>query len=62
MKIRLKVPVIYDDQLYQQGSVLEVSPLEGGRMVHDKVATPAPEAPKRQVIHPPEVRRVRRHG
>ena len=59
MKIRLTVPVIYDDRLYQRGSVLEVSPLEGGRMVHDKVAVPEPDTPRRQVIKPPE---LRRHG
>ena len=58
MKIRLTVPVIYNDRLYQQGSVLEVSPLEGGRMVHDKVAVPQPDAPWRQVIKPREYRRV----
>lgn len=57
MKIRLTVPVIYEDQLYRQGSVLEVSPLEGGRMVHDKVAVPEPDRPRRQVIKPPESRR-----
>lgn len=57
MKIRLLVPVIYEDQLYQQGKVLEVSPLEGGRMVHDKIAVPEPEAPRRKVIRPSESRR-----
>ena len=59
MKIRLTVPVIYDDRLYRQGAVLTVSPLEGGRMVHDKVAVPEPDTPRRQVIRPPE---LRRHG
>lgn len=58
MKIRLTVPVIYDDRLYQRGSVLEVSPLEGGRMVHDKVAVPEPDTPRRQVIKPQEYRRA----
>ena len=62
MKVRLRVPVLVDGRLYQQGAVLEVSPLEGGRMVHDKIAVPEPETPKRQVIRPPEVRRVRRYG
>lgn len=62
MKIRLRVPIIYDDQLYQKGTVLEVSVLEGSKWVHDKVAVPEPEAPKRQVIRPPELRRVCRYG
>ncbi len=57
MKIRLTVPVIYEEQFYRQGTVLEVSPLEGGRMVHDKVAVPQPDTPKRQVVKPPESRR-----
>ncbi|MCW7552140.1 hypothetical protein NX722_05665 [Endozoicomonas gorgoniicola] len=57
MKVRLRVPVIYEDQLYQQGKVLEVSPLEGGRMVHDKIAVPEPDAPRRKVIRPAETRR-----
>ena len=56
MKIRLLVPVIYQDRLYQQGAVLEVSPLEGGRMVHDKVAVPEPQYPRRKVIKPRESR------
>ena len=59
MRVRLTVPVIYDDQLYRQGAVLEVSPLEGGRMVHDKVAVPEPDTPRRKVIKPQE---LRRHG
>lgn len=59
MKIRLTVPVIYDDRLYRQDTVLNVSPLEGGRMVHDKVAVPEPDTPSRQIIKPPE---LRRHG
>ena len=57
MKVRLKVPVINDDRLYPQDAVLEVSVLEGSKWVHDKVAVPEPDAPKRQVIRPPEVRR-----
>lgn len=57
MKIRLIVPVIYNDHLYRQGSVLEVSPLEGGRMVHDRVAIPQPDTPRQQVIRPQESRR-----
>ena len=59
MKIRLTVPVIYSDKLYPQDAVLDVSPLEGGRMIHDKVAVPEPDTPRRQVIKPPE---LRRHG
>ena len=62
MKVRLRVPVIYDDRLYQQGAVLDVSVLEGSKLVHDQIATPEPDAPKRQVIKPPEVRRSRHYG
>jgi len=60
MKIRLLVPVEYQGRPYRQGAVLNVGPLEGAKWVHDKVAVPEPETPKRQVIHPPEQRRC--HG
>ena len=56
MKIKLLVPVLYEEHLYRQGVVLEISPLEGAKWVHDKVAVPEPDTPRRQVIHPPEVR------
>ena len=60
MNIRLLVTVIDQDRLYRKGAVLNLGPLENARWVHDRVAVPEPEAPKRQVIHPEEQRRC--HG
>ena len=59
MKIQALVPLIYNNRLYLRGTVLQVSPLEGGRLVHNRVAVPVPEVPTKQVVRPVE---VRHHG
>ena len=61
MKIRLLVPVVYEEHLYRQGAVIEVSPLEAAKWVHDRVAVPEPDAPRRQVIRPEESRTMLRY-
>ncbi len=57
MKIRLLVPVIYQQKLCRQGAVIEVSPLDGARWIHEKIAVPVTSTPFRQVIVPPEIRK-----
>ena len=61
MKVKLLAPVIYQEHLYRQGAVVDVSPLEGVKWVHDKVAIPEPDAPRKQVIYPPEMRQCVNH-
>ncbi|WP_252180230.1 hypothetical protein [Endozoicomonas sp. 4G] len=56
MKIKLLVPIIYQNQLCRQGTVIEVNPLDGARWVHEKIAVPVTSTPFRQIITPQESR------